>query len=65
MPRKRLHGRTCSVSRDDGRARALQPSCRSSRLMRQRSAPGVDYPVAGPAYPELGRLVKKPVRRHP
>ncbi|PPU66878.1 hypothetical protein XpiCFBP4643_18180 [Xanthomonas pisi] len=32
MPRKRLHGRTCGVSCDGGRARALQPSCRSSAL---------------------------------
>ncbi|PPU13715.1 hypothetical protein XarjCFBP1022_01075 [Xanthomonas arboricola] len=28
MPRKSLHGRTCGVSRDGGRARALQPSSR-------------------------------------
>ncbi|PPU23432.1 hypothetical protein XarCFBP6762_19335 [Xanthomonas arboricola] len=27
MPRKSLHGRTCGVSCDGGRARALQPSC--------------------------------------
>ncbi|PPT29747.1 hypothetical protein XarbCFBP7614_05625 [Xanthomonas arboricola] len=27
MPRKRLHGRTCGVSCDGRRARALQPSC--------------------------------------
>ncbi|PPU31310.1 hypothetical protein XarbCFBP7604_17975 [Xanthomonas arboricola] len=26
MPRKSLHGRTCGVSREGGRARALQPS---------------------------------------
>ncbi|APP83207.1 hypothetical protein BI317_02485 [Xanthomonas hortorum pv. gardneri] len=32
MPRKSLHGRTCGVSRDGGRARALQPSRRSSAL---------------------------------
>ncbi|PPT17709.1 hypothetical protein XarjCFBP7652_19690 [Xanthomonas arboricola] len=32
MPRKRLHGRTCGVSREGGRARALQPSGRSSAL---------------------------------
>ena len=32
MPRKSLQGRTCSVSRDGGRARALQPSGRSSAL---------------------------------
>ncbi|PPT59731.1 hypothetical protein XarbCFBP8150_21115 [Xanthomonas arboricola] len=32
MPRKSLHGRTCGVSRDGGRARALQPSCKSSAL---------------------------------
>ncbi|PPU59159.1 hypothetical protein XdyCFBP7245_01645 [Xanthomonas dyei] len=32
MPRKRLHGRTCGVSRDGGRARASQPSRRSSAL---------------------------------
>ncbi|PPT97796.1 hypothetical protein XaraCFBP7407_05850 [Xanthomonas arboricola pv. arracaciae] len=29
MPRKRLHGRTCGVSREGGRAIALQPSRRS------------------------------------
>ncbi|QWN00700.1 hypothetical protein DGN21_16355 [Xanthomonas sp. MLO165] len=29
-PRKSLLGRTCSVSRDGGRARALQPSRRSA-----------------------------------
>ncbi|NMI27403.1 hypothetical protein FCG19_15250 [Xanthomonas hortorum pv. vitians] len=28
MPRKSLHGRTCGVSRDGGRARALQRSGR-------------------------------------
>ncbi|ASY88051.1 hypothetical protein CIW72_06245 [Xanthomonas citri pv. malvacearum] len=28
-PRKSLQGRTCGVSRDGGRARALQPSTRS------------------------------------
>ncbi|PPU49213.1 hypothetical protein XcyCFBP4188_02255 [Xanthomonas hortorum pv. cynarae] len=32
MPRKSLHGRTCGVSRDGGRARALQPSHRSAAL---------------------------------
>ncbi|KPN10034.1 hypothetical protein AN652_14075 [Xanthomonas arboricola pv. pruni] len=32
MPRKSLHGRTCGVSRDGGRARALQPSGRSPAL---------------------------------
>ncbi|NMI20386.1 hypothetical protein E1J24_00345 [Xanthomonas hortorum pv. pelargonii] len=32
MPRKSLHGRTCGVSRDDGRARALHPSPRSTAL---------------------------------
>ncbi|RYE74318.1 MAG: hypothetical protein EOO80_17465 [Oxalobacteraceae bacterium] len=32
MPRKSLQGRTCSVSRDGRRARALQPSCRSTAL---------------------------------
>ncbi|PPT41900.1 hypothetical protein XarjCFBP7653_05575 [Xanthomonas arboricola] len=30
MPRKSLQGRTCGVSRDGGRARTLQPSCRSA-----------------------------------
>ncbi|MFS8426120.1 hypothetical protein D0A38_03525 [Xanthomonas campestris pv. incanae] len=30
MPRKSLQGRTCSVSRDGERARALQPSHRSA-----------------------------------
>ncbi|PPU05665.1 hypothetical protein XarjCFBP7645_13650 [Xanthomonas arboricola] len=29
MPRKSLQGRTCGVSREGGRARALQPSHRS------------------------------------
>ncbi|PUE94440.1 hypothetical protein C7T87_22230 [Xanthomonas hortorum pv. hederae] len=29
MPRKSLHGRTCGVSRDGRRARALQPGSRS------------------------------------
>ncbi|RXD33377.1 hypothetical protein DB818_15270 [Xanthomonas perforans] len=60
MPRQSLQGRTCSVSGDGGRARTLQPSNRSSvmrrRRMRQRSAPGLDYPVAGPAYPAPGSL---------
>ncbi|PPU17444.1 hypothetical protein XacyCFBP1159_08710 [Xanthomonas arboricola pv. corylina] len=37
MPRKSLHGRTCGVSRDGGRARALQPGSRSA-------APQVIYP---------------------
>ncbi|MFS8391567.1 hypothetical protein EIQ22_21805 [Xanthomonas campestris pv. campestris] len=32
MPRKRLHGRTCAVSRDGRRARALQPNRRSTAL---------------------------------
>ncbi|PPU12772.1 hypothetical protein XarjCFBP1022_05695 [Xanthomonas arboricola] len=32
MPRKSLHGRTCGVSREGGRARASQPSRRSSAL---------------------------------
>ncbi|APP80044.1 hypothetical protein BI317_08185 [Xanthomonas hortorum pv. gardneri] len=32
MPRKSLHGRTCGVSRDGRRARALPPSRRSSAL---------------------------------
>ncbi|PPT52160.1 hypothetical protein XarjCFBP7652_01380 [Xanthomonas arboricola] len=32
MPRKSLHGRTCGVSRNGGRARVLQPSCRSAAL---------------------------------
>ncbi|PPU06445.1 hypothetical protein XarjCFBP7645_18230 [Xanthomonas arboricola] len=30
MPRKSLQGRTCGVSRDGGRARALQPSLQPS-----------------------------------
>ncbi|PNV28424.1 hypothetical protein xavtCFBP7764_14330 [Xanthomonas citri] len=40
MPRQSLQGRTCSVSRDGGRARTLQPSCRSaaSGLCRWRMA---------------------------
>ncbi|PPT88092.1 hypothetical protein XarbCFBP8149_10125 [Xanthomonas arboricola] len=29
MPRKSLHGRTCGVSREGGRARARQPGHRS------------------------------------
>ncbi|PPU09304.1 hypothetical protein XarjCFBP7645_03060 [Xanthomonas arboricola] len=32
MPRKRLHGRTCGVSREGGRARALQPGRRPNAL---------------------------------
>ncbi|PPU04016.1 hypothetical protein XarbCFBP7408_03970 [Xanthomonas arboricola pv. guizotiae] len=32
MPCKRLQGRTCGVSREGGRARALQPSRRSPAL---------------------------------
>ncbi|QDS16733.1 hypothetical protein FPL04_14590 [Xanthomonas arboricola] len=32
MPRKSLHGRTCGVSCDGGRARALQPSRRHTAL---------------------------------
>ncbi|PPT22036.1 hypothetical protein XarbCFBP7629_10970 [Xanthomonas arboricola] len=32
MPQKSLHGRTCGVSRDGGRARALQPSSRYTAL---------------------------------
>ncbi|PPT22590.1 hypothetical protein XarbCFBP7629_08335 [Xanthomonas arboricola] len=32
MPRKSLQGRTCGVSRDGRRARALQPSRRSAAL---------------------------------
>ncbi|PPU51387.1 hypothetical protein XarbCFBP6827_07105 [Xanthomonas arboricola] len=32
MPRKSLQGRTCGVSCEGGRARALQPSNRSSAL---------------------------------
>ncbi|PPT20354.1 hypothetical protein XarCFBP6771_09945 [Xanthomonas arboricola] len=32
MPRKRLQGRTCGVSRDGGRARALQQSRRPDAL---------------------------------
>ncbi|PPU40282.1 hypothetical protein XaplCFBP3123_10380 [Xanthomonas arboricola pv. populi] len=39
MPRKRLQGRTCSVSRDGGRARALQPSGRSP------CSEGPDHPL--------------------
>ncbi|QEX75768.1 hypothetical protein F6Y24_00645 [Xanthomonas arboricola pv. pruni] len=34
MPRKSLHGRTCGVSRDGGRARALQPSHKPATLQR-------------------------------
>ncbi|NMI52870.1 hypothetical protein E1J25_14470 [Xanthomonas hortorum pv. taraxaci] len=32
MPRKSLHGRTCGVSREGGRARALQPCPGSTAL---------------------------------
>ncbi|PPT55238.1 hypothetical protein XarbCFBP8138_12965 [Xanthomonas arboricola] len=32
MPRKSLHGRTCGVSCDGGRAKALQPNRRSAAL---------------------------------
>ncbi|PPT86589.1 hypothetical protein XarzCFBP7410_04835, partial [Xanthomonas arboricola pv. zantedeschiae] len=32
MPRKSLHGRTCGVSREGGRARALQPSHKPAAL---------------------------------
>ncbi|PPU47564.1 hypothetical protein XarbCFBP7697_18640 [Xanthomonas arboricola] len=32
MPRKSLQGRTCGVSCDGRRARALQPCCRSVAL---------------------------------
>ncbi|PPT22071.1 hypothetical protein XarbCFBP7629_11175 [Xanthomonas arboricola] len=32
MPRKSLHGRTCGVSCDGGRARTLQPNRRSAAL---------------------------------
>ncbi|PPT89546.1 hypothetical protein XarbCFBP8149_01645 [Xanthomonas arboricola] len=32
MPREGLHGRTCGVSRDGGRERALQPSSRYTAL---------------------------------
>ncbi|PPU51095.1 hypothetical protein XarbCFBP6827_05430 [Xanthomonas arboricola] len=35
MPRRSLHGRTCGVSREGGRARALQPSSRSAALQRR------------------------------
>ncbi|CAD7714122.1 hypothetical protein LMG31886_09430 [Xanthomonas hydrangeae] len=42
MPRKSLHGRTCGVSRDGGRARALQPSRRSRRSATDAPAP-FDY----------------------
>ncbi|PPU30570.1 hypothetical protein XcyCFBP4188_22220 [Xanthomonas hortorum pv. cynarae] len=38
MPRKSLHGRTCGVSRDGERARALQPSHRSSALQSTHSS---------------------------
>ncbi|PPT53209.1 hypothetical protein XarzCFBP7410_04765 [Xanthomonas arboricola pv. zantedeschiae] len=31
VPRKRLHGRTCGVSREGGRARAMQPTCKARR----------------------------------
>ncbi|PPT29763.1 hypothetical protein XarbCFBP7614_03650 [Xanthomonas arboricola] len=34
MPRKSLHGRTCGVSREGGRARALQRSRRYQRFGR-------------------------------
>ncbi|PPU23309.1 hypothetical protein XarCFBP6762_19600 [Xanthomonas arboricola] len=34
MPRKSLQGRTCGVSREGGRARALQPSRRHQRFGR-------------------------------
>ncbi|PPT54966.1 hypothetical protein XarbCFBP8138_13470 [Xanthomonas arboricola] len=40
MPRKRLQGRTCGVSREGGRARALQRSRRSVAL-----------PLISPHYP--------------
>ncbi|NHF67263.1 hypothetical protein FFY45_16350 [Xanthomonas hortorum] len=39
MPRKSLHGRTCGVSRDGRRARALQPSRRSAALQRNPQSP--------------------------
>ncbi|PPT18144.1 hypothetical protein XarCFBP6771_17685 [Xanthomonas arboricola] len=32
MPRKSLHGRTCGVSREGGRARALPPGRRATAL---------------------------------
>ncbi|CAH2709863.1 hypothetical protein NCPPB1935_19150 [Xanthomonas campestris pv. nigromaculans] len=46
MPRKSLHGRTCGVSRDGGRARALQPSRRSSALETDASTPFNHLPAA-------------------
>ncbi|SYZ54688.1 hypothetical protein CPBF426_28280 [Xanthomonas arboricola pv. juglandis] len=56
MPRKSLHGRTCGVSRDGGRARALQPT-RSV----ESAAPS---PLAGHALnPSLGTRWRHP-RRH-
>ncbi|PUE95149.1 hypothetical protein C7T87_21720 [Xanthomonas hortorum pv. hederae] len=41
-----LHGRTCGVSREGGRARALQPSRRSSALETDASTPFNHLPAA-------------------
>ncbi|PPT42023.1 hypothetical protein XarjCFBP7653_06265 [Xanthomonas arboricola] len=38
MPRKSLHGRTCGVSCEGGRARALQPSHKPAALQRTQAA---------------------------
>ncbi|PPU52508.1 hypothetical protein XarbCFBP6827_13760 [Xanthomonas arboricola] len=56
MPRKSLHGRTCGVSCDGGRARASQPSRRSSALQpnlcSQNTAP---KPLSPRRYPRSTR----------
>ncbi|PPT86509.1 hypothetical protein XarzCFBP7410_00615 [Xanthomonas arboricola pv. zantedeschiae] len=39
MPRKSLQGRTCGVSRDGRRARALQPGRRSAALQASGDVP--------------------------
>ncbi|PPT22440.1 hypothetical protein XarCFBP6771_05565 [Xanthomonas arboricola] len=41
MPRKSLQGRTCGVSRDGRRARAIQPTCKSAALQASGVVPQV------------------------
>ncbi|NMI23868.1 hypothetical protein E1J24_18980 [Xanthomonas hortorum pv. pelargonii] len=61
MPRKSLQGRTCSVSREGERARALQPSHRSAAL--QLLSPPSTH-VTGSAFQILAVSLGRPKNRY-
>ncbi|PPT80171.1 hypothetical protein XarzCFBP7410_21525 [Xanthomonas arboricola pv. zantedeschiae] len=64
MPRKSLQGRTCGVSREGGRARALQPRHRSAALTANlRALPSFAVPSSTPAGHLLPRGEGRSIRR--